>query len=411
MSINFCYEQACKEAPMFSCSCSKSLHMCQNHIAMHLISSGTHIPSSLYTTVSQNEKQVVLRHLKSKDSFLKQNIIKIMNFSDKIIKLITNQTTKVYKKLKIERKTIKSLIKALETNTMVRKDILEASIKSSLQNDQIFDLNFDQFSNYINKIFHTEPSKTGFKDDKYALNFRSKFSNQIDLIDLETFNKTSISFVINDFIQYCGCCKIDENKYFVYGGYQGPEISSSAKIIDINFKTVDMLPSDTKNYLGGLCLYNQEVYCFGGYDTDPLNICKKFDLKNRVWIYIQQLPESNHRTSASTLKDKIFVAGYDSSTFFTYNILQNTFSYSKYSFTANSWKYLFENWIVVPGNALFEIDENLNIVKRQEFKDSGTNMSSSATFSKGDYLYFTFNTHKIYRINRERKTIESISFI
>ncbi len=65
----------------------------------------------------------------------------------------------------------------------------------------------------------------------------------------------------------------------------------------------------------------------------------------------------------------------------------------------------------MPGNALFQIDENLNIVKRQEFKDSGTNMSSSATFSKGDYLYFTFNTHKIYRINRERKTIESISFI
>ena len=29
------------------------------------------------------------------------------------------------------------------------------------------------------------------------------------------------------------------------------------------------------------------------------------------------------------------------------------------------------------GNSLFEIDENLNLIKRQEFKETGTHLNSS----------------------------------
>ena len=410
MLFSACYEMGCTEPPMFSCSCSEYLYICQNHIAMHLISSGTHLPASFCAKVSQNEKEELLRYLRSKGNFINQNIIKIITFSEEIIKMITNQTACICKKLKIEQKSINSAIKALETTMIAHKDILKAVTNKDSNNDQLMNLDFDRVSNYIKKIYDVEPSKHSLKDDSYALYFKSKFSNQVDLIDLETFKTSSLSFDAKDFTLSCGCCKIDENKYFVYGGCSGPEVSDSAKIIDINLKTVEILPSDSKNAMTGVCLCNEEVYCFGGFFAGPLNICKKFDLKNRKWIYIQQLPEISQCTTASTLKDSILVAGYNSSAIFIYDILQNVFKPSKDNFTADSWKYIFGNWIVVFGNALFEIDKDFNFVKRQECKDSGSGLNSCASFIRGDYLYFTLYTQKIYRINRERKIIESFDF-
>ena len=126
---------------------------------------------------------------------------------------------------------------------------------------------------------------------------------------------------------------------------------------------------------------------------------------------IQPLPQVSHSTCASTLGNQILVCGYNTAEFFNYNPYQNIFSTSKYSFTASSYKYIFENWIVVFGNALFEIDENLNLIKRQDFKDPGTNLNSSATFRRGKNIYFLLYTPKLYRIKTDTKAIESINLI
>ena len=84
---------------------------------------------------------------------------------------------------------------------------------------------------------------------------------------------------------------------------------------------------------------------------------------------------------------------------------------SKYSFTVNTYKYIFENWIVVFGNALFEIDKNSDCIKRQEFKDSGTDLNSCATFRRGNHIYFLLHTPILYRIKTDTKSIDLINFI
>ena len=103
--------------------------------------------------------------------------------------------------------------------------------------------------------------------------------------------------------------------------------------------------------------------------------------------------------------------GFQSAETFNYNPFQNIFTTSKYRFTASTYKYIFENWIVVFGDALFEIDENSNLVKKQEFKDSSNSLNSYGYFKRGNNIYFILNGPKLYRIKTVTKSIESINFI
>ena len=99
------------------------------------------------------------------------------------------------------------------------------------------------------------------------------------------------------------------------------------------------------------------------------------------------------------------MCGYNSAELFKYNPYQNLFASSKYNFTANSYKYISENWIVEFGNALFEIDENLNLIRRQNFKYAGTNLNSSATWRRGNNIYFLLHPSKLYRIKPIRRLL------
>ena len=100
------------------------------------------------------------------------------------------------------------------------------------------------------------------------------------MIDLATFRKTNTLFNSNCLAYLCGCCKIGQNKFFIYGGY-GKDYLGSAGILDLTKKSFETLQSDSKIGYNGLCLANDEVYCFGGYGSGTLKESKKFNLEKK----------------------------------------------------------------------------------------------------------------------------------
>ena len=227
--------------------------------------------------VPEKHKQQVLNYL-----FLKRELI---NFSNDLLKLIIEQTKKAQNKLIIEETNLNFMIIAFQKTSLIHQDILEAAISDKHNDEKGLKFELDEISICLSKIYESESNEHEIKDDDFALIFKTNFCNQIDLIDLESFGKTTLEFSVNDLTHLCGCCKIAQNKYFVYGGL-GSSNSSSTKIIDIESKSIESLPSDTMMYRVGLCLFNQEVYCFGGSNVNPLNACKKFDLIKKVWYKI-----------------------------------------------------------------------------------------------------------------------------
>ena len=126
--------------------------------------------------------------------------------------------------------------------------------------------------------------------------------NYISVLDLRTHIKNNISFDTNDLVQYCVCTKIDNDKYFLYGGFSG-QAQNTVKIIDIKNMQVEKLNSTTPMLLCSSCFYNGEVFMFGGTSNNsiPLSTCKKYDIINKNWINIQSLPGANFNTTASLI--------------------------------------------------------------------------------------------------------------
>ena len=265
-------------------------------MSKHLLASGSHTMESLVSEVTENQKVKVFNYLTFKKELARQNLKALTNFSNELLKLIIEQTNKTQKKLIIEQNNLNSMIKPFKKTSLVHKGILEAAIVDKHNYEKGLNFEFNEISNYLSKIFESEPNNPEIKDDNFALLFREKDCNQIDLIDLENYRKATINFTVSDLTYKCGCCKIAQNKYFVYGG-SGSSNSSSTMIIDIESQSVESLPSDSPNYGSELCFFDKEIYCFGGTSGTFLKICKKYDFIKKVWIYIQALPKANSDVS------------------------------------------------------------------------------------------------------------------
>ena len=184
-------------------------------------------------------------------------------------------------------------------------------------------------------------------DDNYALIFGTSLSNTIDLVDLDTFKKFSLKLPVDDMISYNGCCKISDYKYFVHGGHS-KKLHKTARIIDIRERSVFLLASDMKLAYHALCLYNENIYCFGGKAAEGSQSSSKiFHLEKKTWTSIQSMPEANCNTTASVINERIFVAGYQSKKIFVYHPIQNKYYITKYIFNQEGFKFLAENWIVL----------------------------------------------------------------
>ena len=407
MLSNPCQFEGCNKLPIFRCSCSSISLSCEHHITSHIVSPGNHIASSIIISVAELDKPKVFDYLVNQKKNLNQHINDLKNFSHKVINLISEETKKSIKGLLIEQKNLNSSIKALNCSSYVYKKIFK-EVKSG---DQTYYKKFDKdYLKLLNivKIALTNDIKLDHKDDKFAFIMEKSFSNQIELVNLKTLRKTSIQLPVDDLANYSGFCRVDENKYFIYGGYSEKCIGS-ARVIDTLNKTIENVSSDIEVSFNGLCCLGQIVYCFGGWNGSAISECKKFNLMDRRWDHIQSLPLNSHHTTASALNYEILVASYENSAILSYSPILNSFKKSDYVFLSQSGKYLFENWVVWNGNFLYEIDQDENLIKRAKVGHDFDCLNSYGCFKRGKSIYFITSKFEIYRIKTDLKTLEVIN--
>ena len=408
MSIFSCYSLGCKEQTLFSCTCSKNVYICQSHTSEHLALKVNHEFKILVQSVKKNQKQKIYDHLNQMKQAINKNIKKINEFTEKLIDHIIHESNRALKLLIKERKHLEEIINLLSKYPLKNKEVLKKAESIDIKDFDV-EFNLNKISEAITYEYLIERK---MKDDEYAIIFGTSLSSNIDLIDLETFKRIPTNLPVNDMINYNGCCKIEDNKYFIYGGCSSI-FHGTVRIIDIKDKSAVTLDPDVAWAYHGLCLYNKNIYCFGGESSisNPQVTSKKFNLETKKWISIQSMPEANYFTTPSVLKKRIFVSGFQSTNIYIYHPNQNIFYTSKFSFTASSYKYLFENWIVCFGSRLYEIDGDENLVAWQNFTDAGNYPNSSASFRRGKNIYFAITGPRLYRINTENKSIESVNIL
>ena len=411
MSLISCFTLKCKRQPLFSCSCSQNIYICKRHTSDHLVVQGDHNFTSLVQSISETQKQKIYEHLNLMKQAINKNIQKLVCFSDKLINQIIKETSRASNLLVKERNNIEILIKSLSKYTLINKELLKEAEGSNIK-DLDIEFNIKKISEAIRNEYLMERKCSEMKDDEYAIIFGSSLSNKIDLVNLDTFKKSSLYLPVSDMIGHNGCCKISDNKYFIYGGWS-VNFHDTVRIIDIKEKSAVALTSNVQLAFHSLCLYGKNIYCFGGAGIGnvPQTSSKRFELENKAWIGIQPMPKANFLTTASVIKEKIFVAGYQSKNIFVYHPTQNNFNITKFSFKQTAFKFLVENWVVCFGDCLYEIDVDENLIARQKFSDVGGNFNSNASFRRGRNIYFALTGPKLYRINTEMKLVELVNII
>ena len=334
-----CFVSYFTEQPYFTCSCTKPQISCESHISQHLLSPGNHTRITLITSVTEIHKLRVFNYLNLQKGLIIQKLKALTKFTAEVMKRIEDQSIITYKNLIIQKCNLDLIIKNFYKTSILNKEILNIATSNTHNIVEDSKFNLKNASVHISKIYESEFYKPEIEDDNFALLFKSDYSNEIDKINLETFEKSTICFSERVLTHEGGCCKIRKNKYFVHGGL-GSCFSNLTMIIDINERSIVSLPSDSHVSYNELCFFNEEIYSFGGYNGNYINTCKKFNLARRIWINIQPLPLNNHVTSSSNLDNQILVCGYDGSELFNFNPYKSIFTTSKYSFKAFSLKYI-----------------------------------------------------------------------
>lgn len=408
MSYLYCSVSGCPELPLFRCSCLESIAICKFHIRSHLLSSllQTHTTSSLVTSISEDKKDLFLKYLNKKTKNLKENIGSLLEFSEYLINKILENTEKIHKKLIKEMKLIRSMARLLEKKLIVNTDIFETVTLEKDEEYKLMSFTKNKSKILIKKCFKSCKKSVSIKIDDNSLLIFGR-SNNLEEVDLNNYHRSDIELNGSLLAFKGGCCRISDGKYFLHGGWSQGCVGLT-RIIDTYSKDIKELPSGSLIEFNGLCHYNKEVFCFGGSNgTQPISECRKFSLNKGLWIEIQSLPEEVCHTTASTIKDQIFVTGLQTSFIFKYDSVLNTFQNSKFNL-CKGYKYIFENWVVSFEDSLFEINKEGKLKKKQNFKDKGTGLNSYGYFKRGYYIYFLTQEQKLYRINTDRKVIECI---
>ena len=403
MLIPLCFFPNCKNHIVAECNCRSNLNICDLHISQHLSSTGDHSITEYLVKIPDNLKEKLSRQLQNLKKLIKQKIQYLTSYANASINLIVSETSKIHQKLLIQSHLVNSLIVSLNQDLTTYKSFINDVALNNKLNFEIPSFRCKDLSRCLKKIQAFESLET-YKNDEYTLIFDYRSSNKIDTIKLKNLKQSSISFEVNDLSSYCGCCKLDEDKFFICGGYFGEvgRISDNVRIIDVKKGLVEEMPASNPVAHVGLCLADEEVYRFGGFtNTRNSSECKKFLIKDRVWKDIQSLPEANCDTSA----------GYQSHCLYFYNIEKNSFAISNYTFSSDSFKFIFENWILCFQDYLYKIDENGYLIQKQKIYFPLVQLNSSACFRRKEFIYFVTYGPVLYRIDIKLGTIQPLDIL
>ena len=413
-----CFSTNCLNKVAFSCNCKANTFSCVYHIGEHMITKGNHIPTPFIALVDEAKiKEIQEKYIRVHNYYdkLKQNVkIATCGLIKKIEQSYKKLSEKISKRKKMNLDLLNNallnstvdieVMKQIEEIKEYDEDLLEFKLDDQiLKIDEVFNIDFD--------AMNSKPANIDFKttnSEWLFFNSIGSASNIMNLINLTTLKKTVITLPVSDQYCYCASCDLGEFTYFLYGGAV-PAVGS-CRLMNIKNSTVTPLPSSSPTCITGACLYNERVYVFGGSPDggSTSTLTQEFDLKNKAWRSLCALPIASYDTRGSVISAKIYVTGNQLPDVLVFCPVSNSYS-SIFKLTPNSYKPLFENWIVTSGGDLYEFS-NGNFSKCQSHSHAFDHITSSSSFRRDHFIYFMPMNLKLLRINTTTKSLESVTY-
>lgn len=230
-------------------------------------------------------------------------------------------------------------------------------------------------------------------------------------INLLTYHTTPLAYSPKIY-PYCCISKISESKYFINGGNDGEHTVGDTYLLDYNNKSYKTLPSSIARDGSGTVYMNERVYVFGGLRSknDELQLAQYFDLKTSAWNEISPLPKPSGANTASLFNDCILITGYNLSNIY---LLNSEIYLSLLKTKENSFKYIFEKW-VIDSKTIYELEDLSNNLWTSFNIDKKINIGWLYSFTSvryRKYIYFLDDINGLMRLHTSEKKLELISRI
>lgn len=136
------------------------------------------------------------------------------------------------------------------------------------------------------------------------------------------------------FLPQSSYISISNNLLFLCGGISSKGYSDSSAIINTETSTCTQLPPmHFKRARPGLCILNNSIYVFGGYNGSYLKSSEKFDISTQSWEILPDMLEARAAVVACSVGSSIYLTGGFSISIEVFHPFQTPPCYTKLPFS------------------------------------------------------------------------------
>lgn len=397
-----CFMSNCSQEVLYICKClNTETYCCKEHLSDHLSTPDQHAITPIFISINAEQRSDSLKKALSLLSKLKKVKASVRQSTNQIISSTIELSNRSLYQLKRLQSQLQQFLQNIFEGKMVRNKFLETI-------DTTFHTNLESFPNLhqsLAKFF--EISRCQQNSEGAGVIFSKDISvGGLWSIDLETMKLSQLNYAPN-VKAYGQMCRIDEEKYFFYGGQYGGKSVGDIFIVDFVKKEYQTLASGSGLRYSTLLFRNGKVYIFGGSNSvRVLNICKTFDLATGMWDPIPNLPNVCYATFADVLETEIIVTGYNLSKLYTFNNEE----YSEvFDLPAPTYKVVSKGWVVIQYE-LFEYEYNIKNWISYGINWNNYHFWTTATFRRKQFIYFMLANNELWRIDTIRKRVEKVEY-
>ena len=356
----------------FLCSCTNPpFNVCASHCGNHMSQdiSKVHSMSSIYSSVDSNDIAKVKNWLEShlnKLRLFKSELVQSISYLNKLAFSVVSKIIKFEKMFK------DNLTEVLEKKRFLSYSEFGIIKSEKIKVEELKELDFQFYNDLIKvedapKILFSKKLIEGVCEkmsqnyyhqasdiDYNHAQFPQNYSYQASVIyySLETnknlmiFNPSTLKITqmpINSFeVSRWGSSIVpfSPDKLFIYGGCKNHYYLDDTYIIDLNQQSIEVLPVDIKRRQSTGEHFNNKIYVFGGYGGSNLVYSSFFDLIQKNWVRISDMPLKSRNISTLSINSKILITGYYSS-LFLYDPAMDSYDKTIMNFEISSQNILF----------------------------------------------------------------------
>lgn len=344
-----CCNQNCSSIPQYFCDCQNTIALlCPEHVTHHisLINNIKHPIQVIYKEIPLEDRRHYLTKYEQLLEIVCKTEISVNEMLSRIINLFSNLKTNgisYFRKLR-ERleKIIKKIREGEEEKEIIApgymglgneiKSFMNESMKATLSNleNEIQDLcqknshisayfeklyvEYDEFLVRDDNIYY---GKGSLEEHLYCFKNGTKILFEFNTITLKT-REINMNIINEAQGSLCPLCTVPDNKLFHAGSYN-PYLDS-VYLIDLNTFAVEMLPKCRVRGVATATYYEKHVYTFGGKTSggSMMNLADKFDLENKRWENLANLPNAAQDVHAIPCRTFIILAFSPNSSLLSY---------------------------------------------------------------------------------------------